>query len=112
MDEVRFEGHAGRECGEHRTTGHRAWCHGCTEWCYPDAPCKGCELLQLRTRVAELETALRVHFRDVLGDIADSHIDDPERRGEMIKDVVEALDEIMTDPTPYASLGKSPTEPA
>jgi hypothetical protein len=50
-----FEGHAGRECGEHRTTGARAWCHGCAEWCYPDAPCKGCELPQLRARVAELE---------------------------------------------------------
>jgi hypothetical protein len=56
MDEVRFAGLDGRECGEHRTTGRRAWCHDCTEWCYPDAPCKGCELPQLRARVAELVT--------------------------------------------------------
>jgi hypothetical protein len=50
-----FTGHPGRECGEHRTTGQRAWCHSCTEWCYPDGPCKGCEMPQLRARVAELE---------------------------------------------------------
>lgn len=37
-----FEGHGGH-CGEHRTVGpHRAWCYQCTEWCYPDGPCKGC----------------------------------------------------------------------
>lgn len=41
-----FEGHARRECGEHRTVGaHRAWCHSCGEWCYPgDDGCKGCRL--------------------------------------------------------------------
>jgi len=46
---VNFEGHAGRECTEHRTVGeHRAWCHDDHEWCYPQAPCRGCELPQLR----------------------------------------------------------------
>lgn len=50
-----FEGHPARECGEHRTVGaHRAWCHGCQEWCYPAGPCKGCELPALRAEVAAL----------------------------------------------------------
>lgn len=53
-----FEGHDGRECGEHRTTGQRAWCHGCSEWCYPDQPCKGCELPQLRAEVERLQAAV------------------------------------------------------
>jgi hypothetical protein len=48
-----FEGHPDRDCGEHRTTGNRAWCHDCQEWCYPDSPCKGCELPQLRIQVAD-----------------------------------------------------------
>jgi hypothetical protein len=56
MDTGRFQGHPGRECGEHRTTGSRAWCHDCSEWCYPgDGGCKGCELPGLRARAAELE---------------------------------------------------------
>lgn len=49
-----FLGYEPRECGEHRSVGaHRAWCYGCTEWCYPprfgypdddpmDGACKGC----------------------------------------------------------------------
>jgi len=41
--EPNFEGHSGRECGEHRTVGpHRAWCHDCSEWCYPSLPCPQC----------------------------------------------------------------------
>lgn len=58
----RFEGHVGRECGEHRTLGARAWCHDCSEYCYPDGPCRGCEIPQLRAqaaRAAQLATALR-----------------------------------------------------
>jgi hypothetical protein len=51
----RFEGHDGRECGEHRTTGHRAWCFECSEWCYPNIPCRGCELPALRKRVEQAE---------------------------------------------------------
>lgn len=49
-----FEGHPDRECGEHRTTGQRAWCYGCSEWCYPEEPCKGCELPQLRALITEM----------------------------------------------------------
>lgn len=37
-----FEGHRNRGCGEHRTTGDRAWCFECTEWCYPDDGCVRC----------------------------------------------------------------------
>lgn len=66
MTSPNFEGHAGRECGEHRTTGSRAWCHNCSEWCYPDSPCKGCELPQLRATVATL-TAERDELRRELG---------------------------------------------
>lgn len=43
-----FEGHEERECGEHRTTGLRAWCFDCHEWCYPEAPCTGCHAPALR----------------------------------------------------------------
>ena len=58
-----FEGHQPRECGEHRTVGpHRAWCHDCQEWCYPDGPCVRCEILRLRAiekRALELAEAGR-----------------------------------------------------
>lgn len=57
----RFAGHDERECGEHRTTGPRAWCFECQEWCYPKIPCKGCELPSLRTaieRIREVVDAL------------------------------------------------------
>lgn len=58
----RFEGHDGRECGEHRTTGPRAWCSNCQEWCYPGILCRGCELPLLRQRAEQAEAALqRVH---------------------------------------------------
>lgn len=46
-----WEGHDERECGEHRTTGTRAWCFNDHEWCYPNAPCRGCELPILRRRL-------------------------------------------------------------
>jgi hypothetical protein len=41
-----------RECGDHYTSGNRAWCGDCSEWCYPQIPCKGCELPVLRARLA------------------------------------------------------------
>jgi hypothetical protein len=50
-----FAGHFPRECGEHRTVGpHRAWCHDCSEWCYPDGEmaCKGCRIPVLEARAA------------------------------------------------------------
>lgn len=59
--ETNFEGHPGRECGEHRTVGaHRAWCYDCTEWCYPsdDGACKGCELPAVRARAVAAEAGL------------------------------------------------------
>lgn len=37
-----WEGREGRSCGEHRTTGSRAWCFQCSEWCYPRLTCNGC----------------------------------------------------------------------
>ena len=49
MSEPLFDGHPDRECGEHRTLGRRAWCHDCSEYCYPGTGgCKGCELPYLR----------------------------------------------------------------
>ena len=61
-DETRpnFEGHAKRECGDHRTVGpHRAWCFDCHEWCYPEGACRGCELPGLRAENERLREALR-----------------------------------------------------
>lgn len=40
--EANFEGLGG--FGEHRTTGGRAWCLADSEWCYPQDPCRCCEL--------------------------------------------------------------------
>lgn len=37
-----FQGHQPRACGEHRTTGNRAWCYDCREWCYPHDGCIRC----------------------------------------------------------------------
>lgn len=58
--EADFEGHAGRECGEHRPTGlgGRAWCFDCSEWCYPSEPCARCELPQLRATVERLQARI------------------------------------------------------
>lgn len=55
----RFEGYVERECGEHRTLGGRAWCYDCSTYCYPDAPCPGCELPALRTENERYGEALR-----------------------------------------------------
>lgn len=35
-------GNSPRDCGEHRTTGPRAWCFDDHTWCYPHDPCAGC----------------------------------------------------------------------
>ena len=60
-----FLGHAGSECGEHRTVGaHRAWCFQCSEWCYPEVPCKGCELPKLRAKLKEAVEVLERLRRD------------------------------------------------
>jgi len=49
-----WAGVADRECGEHRPTTWRAWCFACSEWCYENAPCRGCELPSLRAEVERL----------------------------------------------------------
>lgn len=49
-DTTDFTGHTNRECGLHRTTGERAWCFDCSEWCYPSEPCVRCALPALRER--------------------------------------------------------------
>ncbi len=36
-----YEGLTGAS-GEHRSTGERAWCFECQEWCYPELPCQCC----------------------------------------------------------------------
>ena len=54
-----WEGYAERECGDHRTTGRRAWCFNCSEWCYPQFPCKGCERPQLEARIETLAKHLQ-----------------------------------------------------
>lgn len=47
-----FEGHWPRECGEHRTTGVRAWCFECMQWCYRgEDGCTGC-MRGARSRLA------------------------------------------------------------
>ena len=41
MDTPNFEGAHNHD--RHRTVGpHRAWCHNCREWCYPDGWCACC----------------------------------------------------------------------
>ena len=47
-----FEGHGG--ASGHHTTGQRAWCLGCAEWCYPEAPCG-----EARCCTAKVATELR-----------------------------------------------------
>ena len=53
-----YEGHEDRSCGDHRTTGRRAWCFECHEWCYPANPCRGCELPTLREENQRLRESL------------------------------------------------------
>jgi hypothetical protein len=50
-----FTGYEGRECGEHRTTGGRAWCFDDSEWCSHAVACRGCELAGLRKRAEQAE---------------------------------------------------------
>lgn len=61
--ELNFVGWLGRDCGEHRTVGdHRAWCHGCSMWCYPsdlDNACHGCRMPHLEATVADYRSLRR-----------------------------------------------------
>lgn len=54
-----WDGYQPRDCGEHRTTGGRAWCFDCQEWCYLEGPCRGCEIEPLR-EVAQAAKALEI----------------------------------------------------
>lgn len=55
-----FYGHQPRDCGEHRTVGpHRAWCYGCSEWCYPSDGCMGCRLPALESVIAAINNMCR-----------------------------------------------------
>ena len=61
-----FQGIEPRECGRHHSTGHRAWCFDCTEWCYADSLCRGCELPGLRARAEAAEAELARVTRECL----------------------------------------------
>lgn len=72
-----WEGRNIRSCGDHRSTGDRAWCHSCAEWCYPADGCFGCkcpdgvdavieerdklaaEIVQLREKLIDAELTIR-----------------------------------------------------
>lgn len=43
--------------GEHRTTGSRAWCLKCQEWCHPYATC---EIKNATCEIADLREQLRI----------------------------------------------------
>ena len=96
----RFEGHDGRECGEHRTTGPRAWCSNCQEWCYPGILCRGCELPLLRQRAEQAEAALQ-RVRQAANDAMDCQrsLDPSERArcamcgGDHLAHIAAALDQ-------------------
>ena len=42
-------------CGPHEPADVLTWCRGCHMGCSPTHPCLGCEVVELRDRVAELE---------------------------------------------------------
>lgn len=50
---------------------------------------------------ADAEPPWWEHFRDVMSDIGDSYVRDPEQRAAMIADVIEALADILRNPTAY-----------
>jgi len=63
-----FQGFEQRECGDHRTVGaHRAWCHDCTEWCYPDYPCVRCEIGAIRQSGRYARTRNNDHATSIQG---------------------------------------------
>lgn len=82
-----FTGYAGRECGEHRTVGaHRAWCHDCSEWCYPEMPCKGCELPKLRAELSQFyDLAAEPTLAEALGAIREAF--EAEAKYERLRDL-------------------------
>ena len=68
--EANWNGVEQRECGEHQSTGRRAWCFGCTEWCYGDIPCRGCELPGLRAEIKRLKLLVGRGRLAMLGGLA------------------------------------------
>lgn len=68
MSDAAPANYEGCDCGsEHRTLGTRAWCHGCSEYCYPHAPCERVELRQLRDRaLAALRNLIDAEERKAL----------------------------------------------
>lgn len=96
LPELNFEGFHDSECGEHRTVGpHRAWCFACGTWCYPDAPCPGCEAPRLRAEVEQLRGvaaaagALLAHLDDATPS-AWRICNECDRRGDALRTALEA----------------------
>ena len=58
------------ERGEHRTTGGRAWCYDCSEWCYtaPEMQCKCCRVVALEAEVAALH--VKAEYDALLAEVA------------------------------------------
>ncbi len=55
---------------EHRTTGGRAWCYNCEEWCYPNEPCVRCKEPLTRALLVEaLEVIEDMEARAFSGNI-------------------------------------------
>lgn len=53
--------HPEPDCGpstDHAWSGLRWWCRNDSEWCYPDMPCRGCELTALREHARTLRSLL------------------------------------------------------
>ena len=42
----------------HRIDGKKAWCDGCSEWCYPHASCIMGELMEANEMIRALEAEL------------------------------------------------------
>lgn len=105
--------YAGCTCGgEHYTTGDRAWCLDCREWCYPNAVCEVAELRAAeRWAVAEREVgdqAMALLKRTLpllvrLGDFIGNGEVDPDRpdslgeRCDLIGDIRQLLEEAGRD---------------
>jgi len=59
-----FIGFSMRTCRDHRTTGGRAWCFDCSEWCYPTMPCVGCARQWIKDRITDLPEQNATSGRD------------------------------------------------
>ena len=78
-----FIGHQGRRCGEHRTTGDRARCFDCNEWCSASIPCERCcpeydedrteRIAQAHRRILELHRPVLVYSEPYCDLCRDEH---------------------------------------